>query len=325
MTSYTLAAVLLFAAAIGATPLGGLSKRATNIAPVISSVNFADPSIVEDIDGRWYAFATNDNPGPNVPVANARCPEGPWTVLSADIFPTAGAWSNGANIWAPDVRRIGRHYVLYYTATYAAQAAQHCVGAAVADNILGPYIPGASPLACPLSQGGAIDPSGFTDVDGTHYVVYKVDGNSIGNGGSCGNSVPPIVPTPLMLQQLAADGVTPVGDPIELLDRGDADGPLIEAPDLILHKGTYFLFFSSNCYSSTFYDVSYATASSVKGPFTKSSAPLMTTDNPFNITSPGGATATVDGRNMVFHAQCPIGRCMFESAITISGDIVTMG
>jgi len=78
------------------------------------------------------------------------------------------------------------------------------VGAASSDTILGPYTAEASPLACPLSQSGAIDPSGFRDVDGSHYVVYKIYGNSIGHGGSCGNIFGPIVPTPLMLSQLAA-------------------------------------------------------------------------------------------------------------------------
>ncbi|KAJ7144806.1 hypothetical protein C8R43DRAFT_953885 [Mycena crocata] len=38
--------------------------------------------------------------------------------------------------------------------------------------------------------------------DGNLYVVYKIDGNSIGYGGSCGNSVKPIVSTPIMLQKL---------------------------------------------------------------------------------------------------------------------------
>jgi beta-xylosidase len=207
----------------------------------------------------------------------------------------------------------------------AQQTAQHCVGTATSDTILGPYTAQAAPLACPLSAGGAIDPAGFTDTDGTHYVVYKIDGNSVGHGGSCGNTVDPIVPTPLMLQQLAADGITAVGDPIELLDRGDADGPLIEAPYLLLFNGVYFLFFSSNCYSTTLYDVSYATASSVKGPFTKSSAPLMVTNNPFSVTAPGGVQTTIDGQNMVFHANCPAGKCMFERPITINGNIVTMG
>ena len=73
------------------------------------------------------------------------------------------------------------------------------------------------------------------------------------------------------------------------------------------------------------YDVSCAMASSVKGPFTKNSAPLMVTNNPVEIMAPGGATTTVDGKNMVFHANCAAGRCMFESAITISGNTMTMG
>jgi len=290
---------------------------------VINS-NFPDPSVVQDHDGTWYAFATNTG-GKNVPVAKAPDVPGPWTMLSNDLMPNPGAWSNGKNVWAPDVRKIGSKYVLYYTAEHAQQTAKHCVGTATSDTILGPYTAQASALACPLSQGGAIDPSGFTDTDGTHYVVYKVDGNSIGHGGNCGNSVAPIVPTPLMLQKLAADGITKVGDPIQLLDRGDADGPLIEAPYILLRDGVYFLFFSSNCYTSPLYDVSYATATSIKGPYTKSSAPLIVTNNPFEVTAPGGATTGVGGRHMVFHAQCPAGRCMFERDLTISGKIVTIG
>lgn len=153
--------------------------------------------------------------------------------------------------------------------------------------------------------------------------MYKIDGNSIGNGGSCGNTVAPIVSTPIMLQQLEDDGVTLVGDAIELLDRGDADGPLIEAPDIVRNSaGVYFLFFSSNCYSTTLYDVSYATASSVKGPWTKSSAPLLVTGD-YGLTAPGGASATLDASAIVFHANCDAGRCMYERSITISGDIVT--
>lgn len=127
-----------------------------------------------------------------------------------------------------------------------------------------------------------------------------------------------------MPQQLAANGVTPLNEPIDLLDHGDADGPLIEAPNMILVNGMYFLFFSSDCYTTTLYDVSYATATSVKGPFTKSSAPLMVTNNSYEVIAPGSATATIDRKAIVFHANCPAERCMFERAITISGTKVTM-
>jgi beta-xylosidase len=308
---------------IAALPISTLHDRATAINPLIS-IDFPDPSIVQDSDGTWYAFATNGN-NHKVQVASASSPSGPWSVLdNAYPLPTPGAWPNGQNVWAPDIRKIGSKYVLYYTATDAEQTAQHCVGTATSNTILGQYSAAATPIACSLTAGGAIDPTGFTDQDGTHYVIYKVDGNSVGHGGSCGNTVAPIIPTPLMLQQLAPDGITPVNVPIELLDRGDADGPLIEAPNMILVNGVYFLFFSSNCYTTTLYDVSYATATSVKGPFTKSSAPLMVTNNPYEVTAPRGATATTDGKAISFHANCPGGRCMFKRAITISGMKITM-
>jgi hypothetical protein len=45
-----------------------------------------------------------------------------------------------------------------------------------------------------------------------------------------------------MQQQLAADGVTLTNGPIKLLDRGDADRPPIEGPNMILVNGGYILF-----------------------------------------------------------------------------------
>lgn len=54
----------------------------------------------------------------------------------------------------------------------------------------------------------------------------------------------------------------------------------------------YYLFFSSNVYSSTLYDISYAVSQSVTGPYTKAQAPnapfLVTGDS--GLTAPGGAT-----------------------------------
>ena len=321
MNSIILSAVLLLSQTVTGTPL---FERGTALSP-LTSFDFPDPSFLQMPAGDWYAFSTTSR-GVNTPAAHAPSAEGPWTLLSNDLLPVLGAWSTGAGngVWAPDVRLIGSTYVLYYSAYDASSPNQHCVGTATSDTVLGPYTPASTPLACPISQGGAIDPSGFTDSDGTHYVVYKIDGNSIGHGGSCGNTVAPIVPTPIMLQQLAADGVTPVGAPIEILDRGDADGPLIEAPNLILKNGVYVLTFSSNCYSTTLYDVSYATATNVRGPYTKSSAPLMVTNNPYEITAPGGATMSPDGEHMVFHANCDNGRCMFERDITISGTTLSL-
>lgn len=101
-----------------------------------------------------------------------------------------------------------------------------------------------------------------------------------------------------MMQKVKADdGTTPIGDPVKILDRGPDDGPLIEAPSLVAVQSDmgaggylYVLFFSSNCYSTTYYDISYATSvQGVEGGlsgYNKSSTPLLvSTDGGLN--SPG--------------------------------------
>ena len=151
---------------------------------------------------------------------------------------------------------------------------------------------GASPQ---WSQGGK---------GGQRYVTYKVDGNSIGHGGICGNTVPPIVPTPIILQAIAADGVTLQGDPITLLDNdGLPDDGVIEAPSLVKSaSGDHVLFFSSGCYSTADYTVNYAVSTGgIDGPYVKKGPLLATGDD--GLYAPGGADILWDARHMVFHAD----------------------
>ena len=197
-------------------------------------------------------------------------------------------------------------FVLYYSATVASSPAQHCVGAATSSNIEGPYKPSDQPFACPLEIGGAIDADGFFDpFTGSRYVVYKVDGNSLGHGGACKNGVEPLVPTPIYLQEVEEDGVTTIGEPVSILDRTDDDGPLVEAPSMhVSNEGVYFLFFSSNCYTTTKYDVKYATATNISGPYTRAEGALLTTGDGPNLIAPGGPDVASDpGGYMVFHAD----------------------
>lgn len=155
-------------------------------------------------------------------------------------------------------------------------------------------------------RGGAIDPSGFRDHDGNLFLTYKIDGNSLGGGGTCGNG-DFSHRTPIILQQVAKrDGVTSMGRAHEILDRGHSDGPLIEAPSLTrTEEGVYILFFSSNCYNGPYYDTSYATsATGVHGPYHKSKKPLLTTGaDGGRLQSPGGATVGSDGKKLVFHSD----------------------
>lgn len=188
----------------------------------------------------------------------------------------------------------------------------HCVGAATSSSIQGPYTPLDSTFACNLAAGGAIDPDGFKDpVSGNRYVVYKVDGNAIGHGGACSNSDAPIVPTPILLQQVSTtDGVTPIGNALQLITNDAIDGPAVEAPTLLYNSKYkfYFLLYSSGCYTETSYAVRVASATSVTGPWTKASNPfLVTGQTAADVYIPGGADATVDGTKIVFHGDVNLG------------------
>lgn len=100
------------------------------------------------------------------------------------------------------------------------------------SSITGPYSPEQNPLSCPLEQGGAIDADGYKNGD-TYYVVYKVDCNSLNGDGTTHS-------TPIMLQGLNSDAITPNGDATQLLDRDDNDGPLTEAPSIAKVGDTIF-------------------------------------------------------------------------------------
>ncbi|KAL2867555.1 glycoside hydrolase family 43 protein [Aspergillus lucknowensis] len=296
----------------------------------VINFDFPDPAIIHTEQG-YYAFGTQSN-GVLVPVARSD-DFASWTLLEGtDALPGPfPAWVQAdiPNIWAPDViQRDDGNFVLYYSATSSDDNSKHCIGAAVSPSIEGPYTPEANALACPLAEGGAIDAAGFRDTDGTHYVVYKVDGNSLNGDGT-------LHPTPILLQQLDVDAVTPVGGPVQLIDREDADGPLVEAPSLIVVDGTYYLSFSSNMYDSLLYDVSYATASSVAGPYTKvgaPDAPLLVSGDGSNVGplgGPGGADLLDDGTKIAFHAFIDgqgigSGRGVWVSDIQVGGGVITI-
>lgn len=202
-------------------------------------------------------------------------------------------------------------FVLYYASATAQAPGQHCIGAATSSSIMGPYTALGSTFACDLAAGGAIDPDGFKDpVSGNHYVTYKVDGNSIGHGGACSNSNTPIVPTPILLQQVASDGITTVGNPVQLVTNEASDGPDVEAPTIYYSSAskTYFLLFSSGCYVDASYTVIVASATSVTGPYTRAGTPyLVTGSTAADVYIPGGVDVSADGSKVVFHGDLNLG------------------
>lgn len=185
-----------------------------NSSPIKQAIlaNFPDPSIIHH-DGTWYAYATNNAAGilhqpanstmhdfgiSNVQIATSTDFSN-WTLLNSteDPLPKLGAWVSTAhtntkpsvpkaNVWAPMVlqRPSDNKFIMYYSAAVDNATRSHCVGAAISDDgPAGPFTPIETAIACPTSEGGAIDPTGFLDVDGSIYLSWKIDGNNMGHGG----------------------------------------------------------------------------------------------------------------------------------------------
>jgi hypothetical protein len=186
------------------------------------------------------------------------------------------------------VHPAGTGLVLTYTAWDNASGRQ-CIGVATGTSPLGPFTPRLGrPLICPVSSGGAIDASTFVE-SGARYLLYKNDGNAIGQD------------TWLWLQRVSTDGLSLVGSPTRLLrqDRPE-EGGLIEAPVLVRRPSQYVLFYSAGFYGDGRYLTGYATSPALTGPYTKAFRPLLTTASlDGSVVGPGGADVTAS--RIVFH------------------------
>ena len=319
-TYYWLVSTMFLPTALSAVLLPFLVVLEARASPLVKRAaykpalerEFADPAVLLANDGKYYAYATWGN---SKQVQVAISDDGlSWTYQDVDALPTLPGWSwveedggLGPETWAVDVAANddGRYYMYFSTRTNKEVTPKgvHCLGVAVASDPIGPFYPLVEywdePWECD-EEAGVIDPEQFTDRDGEKFVLYKVDGNSVEGRDS----------TPIMIQRVDADGRTKVGDAIQILDRDDADGILIEAPSLNLVDDTYYLTFSSNYWGSDLYDTSYATATSVLGPYTKAQAPdapLLVTDGSKAIYGPGGADITpvpnLQPAIMLYHAS----------------------
>ncbi|KAF2156088.1 glycoside hydrolase family 43 protein [Myriangium duriaei CBS 260.36] len=292
---------------VATAPVDIMSRQATSGI----STDFPDPSVLYD-GNTWYVFASqSEYDNKNIHIQLAQSTDfNTWTLQQGyDALPQLPSWAvdNGA-VWAPDINKLADgSYLLYFSAATAQDSTKHCVGTARSKSVRGPFTPDQNPFDCDIAQGGSIDASGFVDSDGTRYVTWKIDANSLGHGGVCNNGVAPIVTTPILIQQVQADGATKIGSASTLIVNDPADGPLVEAPSMIKHGNTYILYFSSNCFSTPQYDESYAYSSSPTGGFAKAPRPLFVTGDQ-GLTGPGGGDVTRDGTKMVLHTLQSDGR-----------------
>jgi hypothetical protein len=226
---------------------------------------------------------------------------------------------------------------MFYSALSRNQSRKHCIGAAVATVVSGPYEPVEEPLVCDFKHGGVIDPAYFQDpLTNTSYLVYKQDGNAIGVGGACMNGDWPNTPTPLLAIELDAETLlNPVGEPFELLSNIQSDGANIESPllwyyDYHTSQGSirsYHLSYNSGCYAHMDYRIQHVNCvpapptgirdcqwSSVREHEQFSDTLIATGDTQAKLMAPGGPAMSVSNQGgvgngnfgkqfMAFHAD----------------------
>jgi beta-xylosidase len=212
----------------------------------VYDADFPDPFVLE-VDGTYYAYATNGN---GKQVQTLTSPDLVHWKPGPDALPQVGGWTSNGNLWAPEVlARDDGTYVLYYTAN-------RCIGRAVADHPLGPFADDSdAALVCEQAEGGSIDASPFRDDDGSLYLYWKNDANSIGQT------------TWIYVAPLSDDGLELEGEPVRLVSNDAGwEGGVVEAPLMWKEDGRYYLFYSGNGYEGDLYAVGYATCERPLGP-----------------------------------------------------------
>jgi beta-xylosidase len=237
---------------------------------ILGGPDTPDPFIAAQ-DGTYYLFTSQGTQPANVPVMSGST-VGQWGPMT-DALPDLPAWAEPGGTWAPDAQRFGNHYVLYFTAAIRDPNARiECIGDAVSTKLAGPYISAAAPFICQLAQGGSIDPRTFIDSNGQPYLLWKSDENSDVSGTSLTN---------IYSQPLSADGLHLLGQPTRIFGPDEPwQGRIVEAPDLVLVKGAYYLFYSGGWFNQPGYAIGVATCAGPAGPCADTSpSPLLSSND----------------------------------------------
>ena len=277
--------------------------------------DFPDPTVL--VDGTSsYAYSTQVNFLDTAGITSNGLSDwaGYW-----DAMPGIPNWATFGSTWAPSVAaNAAGNFVEFYAALNNKQGT-HCIGRAVSTAPTGPFVDSSNaPFWCDPSLGGSIDPSVFTDVSGQHYLLWKSDGNSIGQPSHIWSA--PIDPN--------LDALT--GSPVALLTNDQAwQKGVVENPDMVEVDGSYHLFYSGGPYFTASYATGIADCASPSGPCTDGpDNPVLTTAP--GMAGPGGADTFVSpsGQLMVAFAAWPgaIGnsnggyRALYLATLSFNGD-----
>jgi hypothetical protein len=312
--------------AVPGTPAGARSRPAVPAAHSLPAgpardAEFPDPTVLAAPDGSYYAYSTQVN-GVNVPVIRST-DLATWTSVG-DALPQLPAWAEPGLTWAPSVIEQGGRFLLYYTSHYRSAdpaLSRQCISVAVSDTPAGPFRDASPrdpadstrtrPLICQYDLGGSIDPEAFVDADGARYLLFKSNGNTIGQ------------PARLWATRLRPDGLAPADDPPRFTKLLQADQPweagVVEGPAMARWGPGYVLLYSGNWFESAYEAIGAAVCASPLGPCRKAPGPWFSAVPDYSelgrAAGPGGPMLFRDhgGQLMLAFAAWAAPRSDYES------------
>ncbi|GIF76100.1 family 43 glycosylhydrolase [Asanoa siamensis] len=263
MRRLPIVAVLAGLALVTAAAPASAAPHRTPRNPVTAGVadTFADPAVIRGDDGFWYAYGTSDplRSGEGTPhlLPVLRSTDlARWSYVG-DAFTAANrpAWATPtAGLWAPDIRRAGDRWLLYYTVTDTTlnPGDDSAIGVATAPGPAGPWTDSGAPLVGPRPAAGGgflwtFDPAGLTDATGQRWLYY---GSYFGG---------------IWTVPLSPDGLRVTGAATQVTIDNRYEGAYV-----VRRGGWYYLFGSAaNCCAgpTTGYSVFAGRSKSPTGPF----------------------------------------------------------
>ncbi len=137
--------------------------------PVVN-YSLPDPSIIKGEDGYYYLYATEDIR--NLPIHRSKDLVNWEFVGTAFSKETRPNFVKKAGIWAPDINKIGDHYVMYYSMSVWGGEWTCGIGCAVADKPAGPFRDlGKLFISSEINVQNSIDPFYIED-KGNKYLFW---------------------------------------------------------------------------------------------------------------------------------------------------------
>lgn len=231
----------------------------------ITSMDFRDTHILS-YNNKYYAVGTCEpywggkNPGVKLYVSeNLKDWKFDRLLIDASKLDSTVWYTD--RFWAPELKKINDKFYLTFNCQNNSggygdvenQKHFHACGVAVADDITGPYT--VMTHDEPLTSFPSNDLSLFEDEDGKVYAFFN-------NGWTAVHKI--------FVAEVDLKSCKLIEEPVQLLSQepGKWDAAGIEGSHVIKKDGIYYLFYSS---WTNGYAVGYATATNIKGPWTKSS------------------------------------------------------